>query len=234
MGGRSAGGGTGGEPPRPAAIADLVDEDVELAGGPIRLRRPRSPDAILDELVAMDVTDDAHLPFWAELWPSGVMLARAIEAQPPRRGTRVLELGCGLGLVAIAATRAGADVVATDHSAAAIEATAVNAAANGVVLRAELMDFARPRLALDGRPWDLVLAADVLYEPLNEAPLVALVPELLAAGGELWLSDPGRPVLGTLLHELRRQGLTATPMDLSALGATGPLTRVSIHRITRS
>ncbi|MDY7105044.1 MAG: 50S ribosomal protein L11 methyltransferase [Actinomycetota bacterium] len=223
-------GARGGELPRPAAAGDVVREDVELAGGPIRLRRPRSPDAILDELVAMDITDDARLPFWAELWPSGVMLARAVEAHRPL-GKRVLELGCGLGLVAIAAARAGADVVATDHSPEAIDATAANAAVNEVALRAEIMDFADPGLALDGRPWDLVLAADVLYEPLNEEPLVALVPELVAGGAELWLADPGRPMLGTLLHELRRRDLTANPMDLSALGATGPLTRVSIHRI---
>lgn len=227
-------GGRGGEGNgRVAAAADLVDEDVELPGGVVRLRRPRSPDAILDELVALDVTDDAHLPFWAELWPSGVMLARAVEAQPPR-GARVLELGCGLGLVAIAAARAGGDVVATDHSQEAIEATAANAEANGVALRVELMDFARPGPALDGRPWDLVLAADVVYEPLNTEPLVALVPELLADGGELWLADPGRPQLGTLLHELRRRGHTASPIDLSGLGATGPLTRVAIHRVTRA
>jgi len=50
-----------------------------------------------------------------------------------RRGERVLDLGCGAGLLAIAAARLGAGcVVATDIDPRALDATMKNAQANGV------------------------------------------------------------------------------------------------------
>jgi predicted nicotinamide N-methyase len=47
-------------------------------------------------------------------------------------------------------------------------------------------------------PWDLVLAADVLYERRNVDQLLALLPRL---GGEVLLADPGRPPAAAFLDE---------------------------------
>ena len=44
------------------------------------------------------------MPYWAELWSSSLALARVMAVRP-LRGVPVLELGCGLGLVALAAAR---------------------------------------------------------------------------------------------------------------------------------
>jgi ribosomal protein L11 methyltransferase len=58
----------------------------------------------------------------------------------------LLDVGCGSGVLAIAAARLGfGPVVALDHQAAAVEATERNAAANGVTLECRLVDaFAGP------------------------------------------------------------------------------------------
>jgi ribosomal protein L11 methyltransferase len=54
------------------------------------------------------------------------------------------DLGCGSGVLAIAAARLGwSPVVGVDHEQAAIEATRANAAANGVALQAGRMDLRR-------------------------------------------------------------------------------------------
>jgi release factor glutamine methyltransferase len=70
-----------------------------------------------------------------------------------RGGERVLELGAGLGLAAIAAARAGATVVATDVVPAAVDAVRMNAALNGVTVEARLGDCYAP---VAGERFDLV------------------------------------------------------------------------------
>src|ERR671928_995387 len=107
---------------------DLVEEVVPLGDGELAVLRPRDADALLDEHA---FEDDEFLPYWAELWPSGVALARSIAGRA-LKGARVVELGCGLGLPSIAAARAGGRVLATDWSPVAIRATAGNAELNGV------------------------------------------------------------------------------------------------------
>lgn len=101
--------------------------------------------------------------YWAFCWASGQVLARFIAEQPQWvRGRRVLDFGCGSGVVAIAAARAGAAVVyACDIDPDALLATAANAAHNGVelVLCDDYFSIAEPV--------DLIIVADVLYDREN-------------------------------------------------------------------
>jgi len=211
------------------AAADLVEEVLVLGGRETRLLRPRDGDALLDEVLAEDDPADDRLPFWAELWPSGSALAAALAARP-LAGRRVLELGCGLGLVAVAAAGAGAEVLATDQSAEAIAFTAVNAGRNGVPVRTVRCAFEQPEPLLAGAPWDLVVAADVLYEPRTVPVLAGLLSRLVGPGGEVWLADPGRPREPEFLRLVdaagwRRETTVATPPDA--------VPRVRIHRLVR-
>src|SRR4051794_2378722 len=123
---------------------DHVEETVELAGRELTLIRPASADALIDE-AAFD--DDEFLPYWAELWASGVSLAREV-GDADLRGVRVLELGAGLGLPSLAAAIRGADVLATDGAEDAVELRRVNARRNGIGLRAERVRWDEPELLL--------------------------------------------------------------------------------------
>lgn len=78
---------------------ELVEDTI--AAGPLRLSilRPPDPDAMIDEA---RFDEDEFMPYWAELWASGVALAAVVAARDVK-GLRVLELGCGLGLPSIAA-----------------------------------------------------------------------------------------------------------------------------------
>jgi len=174
----------------------FVEEVIEVAPGlTFSILQPPAADELIDE-AAFD--DDEFLPYWAELWPSGVALARAVAARDVR-GTRVLELGCGLGLPSLVAARGGADVLATDWAADAIELLRRNAERNGVALRAERVRWDEPEPLLAGAPWDLVLGADLLYEARNAEQLAVLLPRL---GAEALLAEPGRPFAGGFLERL--------------------------------
>lgn len=158
-----------------------------MAGRMLTLARPRRPEELIDEQA---FADDEFLPYWAELWPSGLALAGVV-ADREVAGRRVLELGCGLGLPSLAAAARGADVLATDWSAEAVALVELNAQRNALALAARPWRWTDDPGPLGG-PFDLVLAADVLYERRNLPQLLGAVQAVMAPGGEAWVADPGR------------------------------------------
>ena len=101
-------------------MIDPVEERIGLPIGEIALNRPRDAEALLTE---EGFEKEEFLPYWAELWASGVALAHDV-ARRALRGARVVELGCGLGLPSIAAALAGGRVLATDWSPDAVRVSA--------------------------------------------------------------------------------------------------------------
>jgi predicted nicotinamide N-methyase len=84
-------------------------------------------------------------------------------------------------------------VLASDGASDAVVFAAHSLALNETEAEVAHADFAERGEALVERgPFDLVLAADVLYTPANAETLVRLLPRLLAPWGELRMADPGR------------------------------------------
>lgn len=198
---------------------ELVDEVVEIADRRLTVRRPPDAEALLDEHA---FEHEEFLPYWAELWPSGLALAERV-ASLPLRGRRVVELGCGLGLPSLTAAAGGAEVLATDWAPDAVLLLRENAALNRLELRVEIVDWDEPHLLLEAAPWELVLGADLLYERRNADRLLELLPLL---GPEVLLADPSRP------HAARF--LEAAAADWRVVTAPDPRRpRVAIHRLAR-
>ena len=107
-------------------------------------------------------------------------------------GRRVLDVGSGSGLVAIAAALAGAAaVLASEIDPVAAAALRLNALANGVPAPAVLGDV----LDGDGAGADVVLAGDVWYDrPLAER-LLGLLERARARGASVLIGDIGRAFL---------------------------------------
>jgi predicted nicotinamide N-methyase len=176
----------GDERARRGAALELVTSRVEIGAHALEIVHPRTPDDLLDEEA---FEREEYLPYWAEPWPSGVALARALVGRR-LRGLRVLELGCGLAIPSLYAALEGADVLATDWSEDAVASAGDNAARNGAKLETAVARWSDPEPLLERAPWQLVLAADVLYERRNVDELLALLPRL---SNRLLLADPGRP-----------------------------------------
>ena len=177
---------------------ELVTQSVDLPTGELRVLQPAE---------AAELPDDGAVewapiaPYWAVLWRSGVALARELDGEP-LQGVRVVELGCGLGAPSLAAARAGASVLATDESDEALELVKRSARANGLSLETAGVDWASPDALLERAPFDLVLAADVLYERPAVGLLLSLLPQLAPAA---WLADPGRPAAGAFMEQAQRR-----------------------------
>jgi predicted nicotinamide N-methyase len=177
---------------------ELVSQSIELPSGELRLLQPQEAAALPD---TGPVEWAPVAPYWSVLWRSGVALARELDGVA-LCGLRVVELGCGLAVPSIAAARAGAAVLATDACAEALMLVARNAHANGVRVETAAVDWADPDELVRRAPFDVVLAADVLYERASVAPLLSLLPRLAP---EAWLADPGRPAAGAFVAQAGRR-----------------------------
>jgi predicted nicotinamide N-methyase len=175
----------------------FAEHRLALGGGELRVLQPSE---------AAELPDDGPVewaplvPYWSVLWRSGVALGRELSALGRLDGLRVVELGCGLGVPSLVAARLGADVLATDAEPEALEMVARNARENG-------LEVETARLAWDtadgpGR-FDLVLAADVLYERSSVPLLLSLLTRLGAS--EVLLADPGRPAAEEFLERARER-----------------------------
>ncbi len=174
----------------------LVTRSIELPSGELRLLQPEESAALPDD---GPVEWAPIAPYWEVLWRSGVALARELDGEDVS-GLRVVELGCGLAAPSIAAARAGATVLATDASPEALPLVERNAHGNGVRVQTVSLDWAEPGALVRRGPFDLVLAADVLYEQEAVEPLLALLPVLAP---EVWLADPGRAPADAFLARAR-------------------------------
>jgi len=193
---------------------ELASRSIELPSGELRLLQPQEAAELPD---AGGVEWAPLVPYWAALWRSGVALARELDREP-LRGLRVVELGCGLAVPSLVAARAGAAVLATDACPEALELVARNASASGLSVETATVDWAEPAELLRRAPFDLVLAADVLYERGSVAPLFSLLPRLAPVA---WLADPGRPAADALVGQSARRW----PVETSIHGV------VRIHRL---
>ena len=198
-----------------------IVEEIEVGAVRLELERPADAESLLDEKA---FAVDEYLPYWAERWASGVALAEHV-ATLALEGERVLELGCGLGLPSLVAARRGAEVVATDWSSDAIALLERNAARNGVRLTSAVADWRQPDGFVQRDPFDLVLAADVLYEERNVDPILALLERLAVPA---LVADPGRRHAGGFLDAGgERWDITTEEHELLPLGGIHLLLRPS-------
>jgi predicted nicotinamide N-methyase len=211
---------------------DLITERVEVAGLVVDVVRPRSAEDLIDE---DEYARDERLPYWAELWPSGRVLAEWLAGRD-LAGLRVLELGAGLALPSMVAMRAGARVLATDWYPEALAFARANAARAGLGELPTLeVDWGDPPEALfaDG-PFDLVLGADVAYENRHGGQLAPLIRRTAGEHGEVVVADPRRPAASYLVAEMRESGWRHERWDVRYGGRPderGPV--VYMHRFTR-
>ncbi len=199
---------------------------VEVGEETYRILHPTSADALIDE---KDFEGDERLPYWAELWPSAIALARHLSRED-LSGRRAIELGCGVGLPSVVALARGAHVLATDHYGAALDFTVHNARSNlGREPGTALLDWHAPeRLGT----FDLVLAADVLYERRSALALADLVPGLLAPGGDAILADPRRKDAPLFLDLVAEKGFRTSTQSV-VVHQGGREVRVLVHRLRR-
>jgi len=185
---------------------ETVLNDVDIGERTVSVLRPRNSDDLIRE---EDFVKDERLPYWADIWPSSIILASylaGLTKRSSRTRRKGLELGCGVGLVTTAAMIAGYDMLATDYYTDALAFARANAwRETGKSPDARMIDWrAFPE---DARGFDLILASDVLYEKEYARLLPGIFKHALSRGGMVILADPGRIGVPEFLEECSAQRL---------------------------
>lgn len=201
----------------PALLAgfDVVTSHVDIHGERFSIVHPRDAESLIDEAA---FNRDERLPYWADLWPSAVALARAVRGMHGD-GRTLLELGCGVGLVAAAALKSGFEVTASDYYDEALAFARLNGMTNaGREPRTMILDWRHLPTAIPA--FDLVVGADVLYERAYGPVVARAIATTLAERGRALIADPGRvgsPAFFDSLHNvgLRHLGATVVTVPLN-------------------
>ncbi len=161
-------------------------------------------------------------PFWATAWSGGQALARYVLDRPVTvAGRRVLDVGSGSGLVAIAAGLAGAAAVtANDVDPYALSAITLNARANRVAVSpcpGDLLDG-------DGGDADVVLAGDVFYSEAIAKRMGPFLHRAAARGAQVLVGDPGR----AHLPRDRMTTMASYPAPAPAAATEPQISRISV------
>jgi len=132
-------------------------------------------------------------PYWAFCWASGSALASFIGANDALfRGKKLIDLGAGSGVVGIAAAKVGASVICCDIDPDALIAVESNAELNGVRCHRsarsafpKLGEIALSQSLGDSPNADILVAADVLYDPQN----LPLLDHFAKKAQTVWVGD---------------------------------------------
>ncbi|EFL50310.1 Methyltransferase type 11 [Solidesulfovibrio fructosivorans JJ]] len=204
---------------------------LSIAGHDFDLRRDQDMDALWESLGQDGFGADERMPYWAEIWPASLLLTAWLAVrQGDVAGRRCLDLGCGMGLSALAGAAVGGHVVAVDYEEAAVAHAARNAGQNGLRLDLAVMDWRRPCFAA-GR-FERIWGSDILYEARFYAPLVTLFREMLAPGGRIWLSQPWRQVSEPVWERLSADGFTVVKAHEESVSFSTYRSTVSLYEIS--
>jgi len=206
---------------------DVTTSSVDVDGEEFSLVHPKDAEALIDEAA---FNRDERLPYWADVWPASIALARRVRGLNGK-GHSLLELGCGVGLVAAAALRAGFDVTATDYYDEALTFARMNGLSNaGREPHTMLLDWRHLPMAIPA--FDVVAASDVLYERTLGALVARTIAMTLAENGRALISDPGRvgsPAFFDALHDVGLKHVGAVVVSVPMHGRDNAVT---VHEIS--
>jgi predicted nicotinamide N-methyase len=203
-------------------------EDATIDTRIFSILKPANSDDLIRE---EDFVMDERLPYWADVWPSSIILAEKL-LELAGSGRTALELGCGVGLSTLAATSAGFDVLSTDYYEDALDVTRANVFRNlGTLARTRLVDWRH--FPEDLGTFDLVFASDVLYEKEYAELLPLLLRRLLVPGGIGLIADPGRVAAPVFVEACASSGLDIRKKETRPFEAGEIKQEIDIFEIAR-
>lgn len=149
-------------------------------------------DLLDDPDFARSFTEEDRAPYGLELWPSAIMLAEYIVRMGDGAGRSAIELGCGLGLVSMVASKMNWSVLATDREEYSLQFADYIATRNGVCIdEFDTLNWHEPKLS---RKFSRVFAADVLYQKEDHEPILKCLDVFLKPDAVALIADPNRSV----------------------------------------
>ncbi len=177
-------------------------QDATVGDHTFSILKPANPDDLIRE---EDFVRDERLPYWADVWPSSIILAEKL----------------------------GFDVLATDYYEDALDVTRANVFRNlGTIARTRLVDWRH--LPEDLGTFDLVFASDVLYEKEYAELLPVILERLLTPPGFGLIADPGRVAAPQFVEACGEHGLAVREKQTRSFEAGEIKQKIDIYEIGRA
>ncbi len=196
--------------------ADLVIRDRRF-----RFFVPRSLDTFVDQ------GDIFHeFPLWAKIWEASMVLADHLAAMPLDPERRLLEIGCGVGVVGIVAAAFGNRVTMSEYNSNALDFARANvhanlSANNGTSIEVMRLDWNQPKLV--GR-FDAIVGSEVIYKETDFQSILKLVETCLNPSGEIILAEGFRKTSMAFFSQVsERFDITAQRKTLRSKGEAFPV-----------
>jgi 2-polyprenyl-3-methyl-5-hydroxy-6-metoxy-1,4-benzoquinol methylase len=185
------------ETPRKIGNREVEEKTLVIRGRKFTLLTPK----FIEEYI--DPQDPLHdFPLWAKAWEASWVLADFLAGLPAEPGKRLLEIGCGLGLVGVVAATFGHNIIMTEHNPDAIEFARTNAEINHCA-DTKIIDLDWTAPALHSR-FDYIVGSEVVYHEKDFEPLRNLFERLLKPGGEVILCEGIRRTSLDFFKEMQR------------------------------
>jgi predicted nicotinamide N-methyase len=182
--------------------------------GPLKIpfTRIADPDVVLDQVAAEEDRrekqsgqrhegEELHLPYWAELWESGLGIGQMLAGSPQMvRDKNVVDLGCGMGLAGTVAAAFGANVLFADLEPDSLLFATLNSLPWREKIRTRRLNWQKDHL---DEGFDLILGADILYEKQQWDFLEPFWRQHIKSEGSVLLGEPGRQTGDLFLEWMR-------------------------------
>ena len=159
--------------------------DLTIKDRHFRFFTPKSLDKFIDP---GDIFHD--FPLWSKIWEASIILSDYLSGMPVDSEKRFLEIGCGMGVVGVVASRFGHRVTMTEYNPDALSFAKANASANlsagDAGLEITELDWENPRL--EGL-FDYIIGSEVIYKEKDYQPILKLFETFLKPSGEIILAE---------------------------------------------
>ncbi|MAT40145.1 MAG: hypothetical protein CL946_11140 [Ectothiorhodospiraceae bacterium] len=210
---------------------NVLERRFQINDRTLTIISPADINDLIEKISSKQFIIDERLPYWAEVWHSGIALAKTIDSCPALvEGKDILDMGCGLGITGVIAGLYADKVTFADYEPDALIASEINALKNGIVTEAayECLDFRQP----PGRKWEVVIAADVVYEKRFREPLLKFFSEAVADSGIILITEPNRTVATGFFDDAVEAGFTRKSSTMSAV-MNENYVDVSVHLLSK-
>ncbi|MFN8709137.1 MAG: class I SAM-dependent methyltransferase [Planctomyces sp.] len=198
----------------------LRQHSVMISGRRMEIEIPSDSEQVLEAAIDAETRGvrDAD-PYWGLIWDAAPKTSERILSAGWSEGTRVLELGCGVGLCGIAALFAGCHVTFSDLVPAAVDLALRNAHRNGFPNAAGMvLDWENPASV----QFPVIVASDVLYDQNNHRPLLNVLNAMTAPDGLVWIGDAGRHNAPRFIELARDAGWNVALSDVKGRELPAP------------
>ncbi|WP_159455233.1 class I SAM-dependent methyltransferase [Pseudobacteriovorax antillogorgiicola] len=134
------------------------------------------------------IEHDDQAPLFGDLWPSAEALCHYL-LEESLQAKSVLEIGCGLGLPSILASKLGAKVIASDYHPHSEAFVLRNRELNDAKVEFKQIDWRSPS---ELPPQDMIIASDILYEPQTYPDLALFIQLHCHKRTKVLIADPER------------------------------------------